>query len=258
MPLTSTFGTRSMRAATVWCCAAALLLLFGPYSRAQAPEVRTRTAAHRAQLHEKRHSAHTTAAPQPKNPAEAAAAPATVVLQNGRLTVDANNSDLNQILQDVSARSGMSVEGPIGDARVFGTYGPGNPRQVLTDLLSGSGVNFVMIGDGTGGAPRQLLLTAETESAPFPSSGSGNGSAGMRHAVNRGSGTAGEAQGGQRGAQSGGQDSGDQDEDQEPLGPGAVPHPPPQPSQDTQTRVQQQLQNLQQMHQALEQQNQPQ
>ena len=49
------------------------------------------------------------AAPPPSS--NAVARPATVSLKDGKLTIDANNSDLGQILRDVAAVSGMTIDG---------------------------------------------------------------------------------------------------------------------------------------------------
>ena len=103
---------------------------------------------------------------KPPNPSDASAQPATVTLKNGELTVKANNSDLAQILRNVSDLSGMTIDGLHTSDRIFGVYGPGNPSDVLTALLSGSGYNFIIVGDRSDGAPRKLLLTAKTDKAP--------------------------------------------------------------------------------------------
>lgn len=96
---------------------------------------------------------------------------AEVSLRDRRLTIEANNSDLAQILRDVAAKSGMAIDG-LGadrtedDARVFGVYGPGNPSDVLTELLAASGYNFAMVGNTPDGAPRQLLLSPRSNNPP--------------------------------------------------------------------------------------------
>jgi hypothetical protein len=87
------------------------------------------------------------------------ALPATVTTANNELTVKANNSSLAQILHQVSSKTGMQLDGLGGDERVFGSFGPGAPREVLTALLNGTSYNVVMIGDLPNGAPRELLLT---------------------------------------------------------------------------------------------------
>lgn len=105
------------------------------------------------------------AAPLP--PADASPGPATVSLKNRELTVEANNSDLDQILHQIAAISGMTILGPGPSARVFGVYGPGNPSDVLAHLLAGSGYNFAMAGRTADGAPGELLLTVKNN-APLP------------------------------------------------------------------------------------------
>ncbi len=83
---------------------------------------------------------------------------ATVSVAPHSLTIQADNSELSQILRAISASTGMKVEGLSTDERVFGTYGPGEPHQVLLSLLEGSGYNVLMVGD-TDGAPSQLSLS---------------------------------------------------------------------------------------------------
>jgi hypothetical protein len=75
------------------------------------------------------------------------------------LTIQADNSSLMDILGQVTAASGMTVEGLGQDQRIFGSYGPGEPHEVLSALLHGSGYNMVMLGQTTAGAPRQLTLS---------------------------------------------------------------------------------------------------
>lgn len=64
----------------------------------------------------------------------------------------------------------MKLEGlQVGDQRIFGSYGPGAPRDVLSELLNGSGYNVMMLGETPSGAPRELTLTARAGEAPGPS-----------------------------------------------------------------------------------------
>lgn len=90
------------------------------------------------------------------------AQPAKVTFSGGMLTVSADNSSLAQILGDLSRSSGMTVNGLGKDQRVFGTYGPSDPRDVLSSLLDGEGYNVLMLGATASGAPQQLLLTARS------------------------------------------------------------------------------------------------
>ena len=48
------------------------------------------------------------------------------------------------------------------DARVYGSYGPASARDVLSQLLEGSGYNVLMIGDEGAGTPRELMLSAKS------------------------------------------------------------------------------------------------
>jgi hypothetical protein len=90
------------------------------------------------------------------------AVPATVTAATNQLTVTADNSSLAQILHQVSSATGMKLDGLGGDERVFGSFGPGAPREVLTSLLNGTSYNVMMVGDLPNGAPRELLLTSRT------------------------------------------------------------------------------------------------
>jgi hypothetical protein len=97
------------------------------------------------------------------------AVPATVTAATNQLTVTADNSSLAQILHQVSSATGMKLDGLGGDERVFGSFGPGAPREVLTSLLNGTSYNIMMVGDLPNGAPRELLLTSRTAGGASPS-----------------------------------------------------------------------------------------
>jgi len=165
----------------------------------------------------------------PPPPADSAAQPAQITLQDGRLTVNANNSDLTQILKDLSGKSGMTIQGLSKSVRIFGIYGPGNSRDVLSSLLTGSGYNFMIVGGADGSAPRELLLApiaaAALEASSRQTDRDDPGSPGQEGAAT------------------------------EEQGPGAVyPVPPPVP-QDENIRIEQNMRRLQHMQ---EQQNGPQ
>ncbi len=167
------------------------------------------------------------ASPRQAVPAPAPAEPARIILRDGILTIHANNSDLRGILQQVASVSGMFVEGSVASAPVYGIYGPGNPREVLTTLLSGAGYNFVMTGLAQQGAPRELQITLQSASAPSASDAQLKADS---------SGFANTSQAGT-----------DRNTSQEEPGPGAIVNVPPPPSDDPQERVQQNLRRLQQM-----------
>ncbi len=83
----------------------------------------------------------------------------------GKLTIQAANSSLRAILDDLRARTGAKVEGLAGDERIFGVYGPGNPQEVLSALLDDSGYNVVIAGRNADGAPREIVLSARNSAA---------------------------------------------------------------------------------------------
>lgn len=90
------------------------------------------------------------------------AQPAKVKLEAGKLTINAHNSALSEILNQVSQSGGMKISGlKAGEAnqRIFGTYGPDTPRRVLSDLLTDSGYNVLMLGATPSGLPRRLTLS---------------------------------------------------------------------------------------------------
>ena len=95
---------------------------------------------------------------------------AQIVFSDGNLLIHADNSSLAAILRQVASNSGMKIEGLGGDERVFGSFGPGAPRDVLADLLAGTAYNQVLLGDLSNGAPRELILSPTTRGGtPAPS-----------------------------------------------------------------------------------------
>lgn len=103
----------------------------------------------------------------PPTPAELPAQPAQVTYSNGLLTVTAHNSSLNQILRDISRETSMKITGGVADERVFGTYGPEPPAQVLNSLLDGTSSNMMLLGSN-GAAPAELVLTPRAGGATPP------------------------------------------------------------------------------------------
>jgi hypothetical protein len=93
---------------------------------------------------------------------------ATVVWNSQGLRIDASNSSLEQILKDVATATGAKVEGLGSDERIFGTYGPGSARDVLSQLLDGSGYNVLMLGGQGTGTPSEVILSAQTKGNGTP------------------------------------------------------------------------------------------
>ena len=109
--------------------------------------------------------------------------PANVQYADGQIAVLADNSSLSEIIRDVARRAGMAVQGSVVDERVFGTYGPAAPAEVLSELLKGTGSNMVVLAgtshvpeliltpkQGGPTPPRAIVEVAENEAADNPSS----------------------------------------------------------------------------------------
>ena len=151
---------------------------------AQAPQTAAQpTPAHKAlHAHTRHGAAHPLAPPTPAAPAPATPSapapphwpandrpgPASVVWDSHGLRIEAENSSLQQILKDFSTATGAQVDGMAADERVFGSFGPGQARDVLTQLLQGSGYNVIMIGDRGQGAPRQIVLSVRQAAGAQP------------------------------------------------------------------------------------------
>jgi len=82
------------------------------------------------------------------------------------LEIEASNSSLDQILHQVAADTGAKVEGFAQDQRIFGTYGPGPMRNVLSQLLDGSGYNVLMIGGRDADAPLEVVFFVSSPASP--------------------------------------------------------------------------------------------
>lgn len=70
-----------------------------------------------------------------------------VVYSNGQLTIDAQNTSLADVLKLVAQKTGSTIDVPPGTGLepIFEHAGPGNPNDVLTQLLNGSRFNFIIV-----------------------------------------------------------------------------------------------------------------
>ncbi|HLY43344.1 MAG TPA: hypothetical protein VKR52_19185 [Terracidiphilus sp.] len=163
--------------------AIALSAQLTPFLSAQTnpPPAPAASQSHRAQYHGAvRRRAVKAAKPSPE-PAPPPAPPApnwpindqpkaaSITWDSSGLKIDAANSSLRQILSDVATTTGMKVEGLGNDERVYGDYGPGSASDVLSDLLKGTGYNFLMMGQQAPGTPLQIVLSARNMTAPTAS-----------------------------------------------------------------------------------------
>lgn len=190
------------------------------------------------------------APPPPDWPANHQPNPATVIWDSRGLEIQASNSSLNQILHDVATDTGAKLEG-LGegrnsDQRIFGNYGPGPAREIISKLLDGSGYNVVMIGGSGDQPPQQIILSASAEGTPQPPS------------------TA--QQPGEQQDQQDQQDTPTEQNVEQNYGPPQYPMPPrnpfggqpPRTPQEVQQQIQQRQQQLEQLRQQQQQRGYPQ
>jgi len=105
--------------------------------------------------------------PPPPTPEQMPAVPPQVSYNDGLLSIVAANSTLSDILHLVSVRTGANVDAPpyLTGERVAVHIGPGTPRDVLSDLLSGSHFDYILLGsDGDPNAVRSIILTPNQKS----------------------------------------------------------------------------------------------
>ena len=70
-----------------------------------------------------------------------------VTYRGGQLTIDARNVTLAQVLKAVAEKIGATIDLPPGTGLepIVDHAGPGNPNEVLTELLNGSRFNFILV-----------------------------------------------------------------------------------------------------------------
>jgi hypothetical protein len=103
-------------------------------------------------------AAQSTLPPMPPTQLEKPTHRAFVVIADGRLTVTADNSSLNDILRVVARRTGVKVKGGVIDEQVYGKYGPAPVADVLAVLLQDTSSNMMLALD-VDTAQFQLVLT---------------------------------------------------------------------------------------------------
>jgi len=149
----------------------------------------------------------------PPTPEEMPATPPKVSMSAGQLSIIAENSTLGDVLNAVKKVTGAAVDAPNSatNERIVVSLGPGQPQEVLHQLLAGSKFDYIILGSPTNAAAiDKIILT--------PRSGAGGANGPM---------TAGASQPGPpRGYQPPEMpDQGDNDEE------AAQPEPTPQPEE---------------------------
>ena len=97
---------------------------------------------------------------------------AEVTYASGLISVNANNSSLNQILREIARQTGMKITGGVHEERVFGHYGPATPEVILLTLIDGNSTNMLLRQTATN-QPRELILTPRNggPTPPNPNAG---------------------------------------------------------------------------------------
>ena len=89
----------------------------------------------------------------------------------GELSIHVTNASLSEVLYQIQKKTGAEIAIPAGteQERVAGDFGPGPPNDVLTELLNGSQLNFVVIGsDADPNALRSVILSRKGADADPP------------------------------------------------------------------------------------------
>src|SRR5258708_5608498 len=79
-------------------------------------------------------------------PPDAPVTPPKVVCKGDQITISANNSTLSSVLDEVHRCMGTKIDLPdgAGQKRMFDHIGPGPASQVLDELLSNTGYNYII------------------------------------------------------------------------------------------------------------------
>ncbi|HET9790617.1 MAG TPA: hypothetical protein VFR08_04880 [Candidatus Angelobacter sp.] len=102
---------------------------------------------------------------QPMSPADMPPVPPQVTFKNGLLTVNAVNSTLASLLTAIRNKTGIEFEGAelAGQDRVAISMGPATEGEVLASILSGSNLDYVVMGrPDSPTIVQRVLLTRRT------------------------------------------------------------------------------------------------
>jgi hypothetical protein len=99
----------------------------------------------------------------PPTPEQMPAVPPRVSMNNGMLSISADNSTLGDILGAVHKQTGATLDVPptLSGERVATRLGPGIPRDVLQQLFAGSKFDYIIVGtpQDPNGVQRIILTT---------------------------------------------------------------------------------------------------
>jgi hypothetical protein len=95
----------------------------------------------------------------------------SVQYANGALSIHCNNATLSEVLFQIQKITGAEIAIPSGteQQKVAGDFGPGTASEVLSDLLNGAGLNFVVVGSETDpNLLRSVILSRKDADADTP------------------------------------------------------------------------------------------
>lgn len=104
----------------------------------------------------------------PPTPEQMPATPPNVTMNDGRLSIMAENSTLGDILNAVRTQTGADLDIPPAAAaeRVAAKIGPGDPQDVLQQLFAGSRFDYIIVGSPTNpDAIQRIILTPRAAGA---------------------------------------------------------------------------------------------
>lgn len=113
--------------------------------------------------------------PPPPTPEQMPAVAPEVIYRSGLLTINAQNSTMNDVLAAVRRVTGASIEKPPmgGGDRVVATIGPGQPKDVLESLFRGSHFDYIILGSmARPGGVERVILTARSAAISTPAAAS--------------------------------------------------------------------------------------
>jgi hypothetical protein len=99
----------------------------------------------------------------------AAVSPVRILFSNGLLEVHTHDAPLSEVLFQIQKQTGAEISIPPGAGQdsVVADIGPATPSEVLSQLLNGSDLNFVVVGSANDpSALHSIILTPK--SAGFP------------------------------------------------------------------------------------------
>ena len=104
----------------------------------------------------------------PLTPEQMPAQPPRVTYSNGQLTIDSQNSTLADILTAVRAQTGAQIDPPPNAGERVAAHLSGPPREVLSSLLDGANVGYIIVGSPDNQNVVQKVLLTTLRSGPSP------------------------------------------------------------------------------------------